>query len=288
VATSTKTQLVFDLLPNETPFFRSRRGNFTLYCGDSLKLLAAMPDECVDLIFADPPYFLSNGGITCHAGKMVSVNKGDWDKSEGVDENHAFNSNWLGQCQRILRRDGTIWVSGTSHVIHSVGFALQQLGFKLLNDITWYKRNAPPNLSCRYFTHSTETVIWAAKSTKSKHVFNYAEMRSQANGKQMRNLWLFDDAPEEDGSKFPEDVWQIGAPNAREKVLGKHPTQKPLALLRRIIEASSLTDQVVLDPFNGSGTTGIAAVDLGRRYIGIDADRDFLNLSRMRFEQVER
>jgi site-specific DNA-methyltransferase (adenine-specific) len=119
-----------------------------IYQGDCLKILAAIPEDSVDLVFADPPYFLSNGGITCHAGRMVSVNKGDWDKSKGADANHEFNRAWLAACQRVLKPNGSIWVSGTSHVIHSVGFAMQQLNFKLLNDISWVKPNPSPNLSC--------------------------------------------------------------------------------------------------------------------------------------------
>jgi len=165
------------------PYFEDQHHRFTLYQGDSLLLLAQMPEDCVDLILADPPYFLSNDGITCHAGKMVSVNKGEWDRSQGPDGNHEFNRAWLAACQRVLRPDGTIWVSGTSHLIHSVGFAMQQLGMKLLNDISWVKPNPPPNLSCRYFTHATETIIWAAKNRKSEHKFNYERMREMNGGK---------------------------------------------------------------------------------------------------------
>src|SRR4029077_466144 len=134
------------------PVFHDSKHHIKIYQGDCLEILAAIPEGCVDLIFADPPYFLSNNGITCHAGKMVSVNKGDWDKSRGADANHEFNRAWLAACQRVLKPNGAIWVSGTSHVIHSVGFAMQQLGFKLLNDISGVKPNPPPNLSCRYFT----------------------------------------------------------------------------------------------------------------------------------------
>jgi site-specific DNA-methyltransferase (adenine-specific) len=147
------------------------------------------PESSVDLIFVDPPYFLSNGGITCHAGKMVSVHKGDWDKSRGPDANHEFNRAWLSASQRVLKPNGSIWVSGTAHVIHSVGFAMQQLGFKLLNDISWVKPNPPPNLSCRYFTHATETIIWAAKNAKSRHTFNYKHLKEINRGKQMKSVW---------------------------------------------------------------------------------------------------
>jgi site-specific DNA-methyltransferase (adenine-specific) len=163
-----------------------------LYHGNSLELLDAIaakyPDGRFDAIFADPPYFLSNGGITCHAGKMVKVDKGDWDVSRGPELNHEFNTEWLRRCQRVLKPNGTIWVTGTHHVIFSIGYAMQQLGYKILNDIAWEKPNPPPNLSCRYFTHSTETVLWAAKSRESKHTFNYDAMRA-VTGKQMKTVW---------------------------------------------------------------------------------------------------
>jgi site-specific DNA-methyltransferase (adenine-specific) len=195
-----------------------------LYHNNCLEVLDAIaarhPEGRFDMIFADPPYFLSNGGITCHAGKMVSVHKGDWDQSRGWEWNHEFNTEWLRRCQRVLKPNGTLWVTGTHHVIFSVGFALQQLGFKLLNDIAWEKPNPPPNLSCRYFTHSTETILWAAKNQKSKHVFNYAAMRA-VTGKQMKT------------------VWTMTSPKNGEKAFGKHPTQKPVELLERCILAST-------------------------------------------------
>jgi site-specific DNA-methyltransferase (adenine-specific) len=224
------------------------------------------PDGVFDMIFADPPYFLSNGGITCHAGRMVSVHKGDWDTSKGPEENHNFNREWLSRCQKLLKPNGTIWVSGTAHAIHSVGFAMQQLGFKLLNDITWVKPNPPPNLSCRYFTHATETVIWAAKNEKSKHCFDYQLMRKMAGGKQMKSIWT------------------IAAPNGDEKVFGKHPTQKPVQLLERVILASTREGDLVFDPFAGSSTTGVAAAKLGRRFVGCELEPDYVILSRRRLE----
>src|SRR5271169_6333926 len=243
------------------PVFRDDRHHIRIYQGDCLDILAAMPADCVDLIFADPPYFLSNGGITCHAGRMVSVNKGKWDKSRGPDANHEFNRAWLAACQRVLKPNGTIWVSGTSHVIHSVGFAMQQLGFKLLNDITWVKPNPPPNLSCRYFTHATETLIWAAKSAKSRHTFNYKLMKETNRGKQMKS------------------VWEIRPPENWEKRFGKHPTQKPVALLERILRASTSEGDVVLDPFAGGGTTLVSALGLRRQAIGGDLSADSISLS---------
>jgi site-specific DNA-methyltransferase (adenine-specific) len=243
------------------PVFQDSKLHVKIYQGDCLEILAAIPGEVVDLIFADPPYFLSNGGITCRAGRMVSVNKGDWDRSRGPDEDHEFNRAWLAACQRVLKPNGTIWVSGTSHVIHSVGFAMQQLGFKLLNDITWVKPNPPPNLSCRYFTHATETIIWAAKNERSRHTFHYAEMKQRAGGKQMKS------------------VWEILPPEREEKRFGKHPTQKPLALLERILLASSSDGDLVLDPFIGSGTTAIASLRLSRQIVAIDLNEPSINLT---------
>lgn len=235
------------------PAFHDPVHHIKIFQGDSLQLLRAIPQESVDIIFADPPYFLSNDGITCHAGRMVSVNKGQWDKSRGAEANHAFNREWLGLCQRVLKPNGTIWVSGTAHVIHSVGFAMQQLEFKLLNDITWVKPNPPPNLSCRYFTHATETLIWAAKNKKSRHTFHYRLMKELAGGKQMKS------------------VWQIAPPEREEKRFGKHPAQKPLALLERILLAASNEGDLILDPFLGSGTTAVAAIRARRYVVGFEA-----------------
>jgi site-specific DNA-methyltransferase (adenine-specific) len=250
------------------PVFHDPKHDIKIYQGDCLEILAAMPPDCVDLIFADPPYFLSNNGITCHAGRMVSVNKGEWDRSRGADANHEFNRAWLAACQRVLKPNGTIWVSGTSHVIHSVGFAMQQLEFKLLNDISWVKPNPPPNLSCRYFTHATETLIWAAKNKKSRHKFNYKLMREMAGGKQMKS------------------VWKIYPPGREEKRFGKHPTQKPIALVERIILASSDEDDIVLDPFLGAGTTAMSALRLKRRFRGIEIDSKWLSISQKRIRDA--
>ncbi|MCX6750129.1 MAG: site-specific DNA-methyltransferase [Candidatus Pacearchaeota archaeon] len=244
-----------------TIYYDNPEHSIRLLKGDCIEVLNRAKENCVDMIFADPPYFLSNGGITCHAGKMVSVNKGKWDESKGVIENHKFSLEWLKACQRILNPNGTIWVSGTAHIIYSVGFAMQELGFKILNDIIWYKHNAPPNLSCRYFTHSTEIVLWAAKNEKSKHYFNYDLLKKMNNGRQMRN------------------VWEITAPTAEEKRFGKHPTQKPVELLNRIILASTKKGDLVLDPFTGSSTTGVSAILLDRRFVGIDLEDDYLKLS---------
>lgn len=255
--------------PTLEPYYAdSPEENFVLYQGDSLSLLPQLAPESFDFIFADPPYFLSNGGMTCKSGKMVSVDKGKWDRSAGIQANHAFNRAWLEQCQRSLKPNGTLMISGTHHTIYSIGFALQELGFKILNDITWFKPNAPPNLCCRYFTHSTETILWAARGDRSRHTFNYAEMKEENGGKQMRSMWTFT------------------APRKEEKLHGKHPTQKPLALLDRIIRAATQEGDRVLDPFNGSGTTGIAAAMNGRRYAGIELNEEYLELSINRYRDV--
>lgn len=241
-----------------------------LILGDCLDKLKEIPSESIDMIFADPPYFLSNDGITCKGGKAVSVNKGDWDKSMGIAEDHIFNRNWLTECQRILKKDGTIWVSGTSHVIFSIGFGMQELGFKIINNIAWEKPNPPPNLSCRYFTHSTETIIWAGKNEKTKHTFNYDIMRNMNGGKQMKT------------------VWNILPPKTSEKTNGKHPTQKPLELLERIILASTNIGDVILDPFMGSGTTGVAAIKHNRSFIGIEMNPEYLELAQKRINELEK
>lgn len=243
------------------PYFYDKDRYIKLFQGDCIEILKQAPENCVDVIFADPPYFLSNGGITCRAGKMVSVHKGNWDKSRGVEENHAFNLTWLQACQQALKPDGTLWVSGTMHIIYSVGYAMQQLGFKILNDIVWQKKNPPPNLSCRYFTHSSEIVLWAAKNSRSKHIFNYKLMKEMNSGKQMKN------------------VWTMNAPPKKEKIYGKHPTQKPIELLSRIIQAASNEKDLILDPFCGSSSTGVAALMLNRKYVGIELSEDFLKLS---------
>ncbi|HTV43129.1 MAG TPA: site-specific DNA-methyltransferase [Candidatus Sulfotelmatobacter sp.] len=281
---------------HESPFIR-------LYHGDCFQLLDAIaaryPHGRFDAIFADPPYFLSNGGITCHAGKMVKVDKGDWDKSRGPELNHEFNREWLARCRRVLKPNGTIWVSGTLHVIFSIGYAMQQLGFKILNDIAWEKPNPPPNLSCRYFTHSTETILWAARDEKSKHTFNYDAMRA-VTGKQMKTVWRNlsesregregneeDELPSRSSrsSRDPSSIWTLSAPGSDEKIHGKHPTQKPVGLIERCLLASTNPGDLVLDPFLGGGTTAIAALKLKRGCVGIELDEAHAKLAKKRIER---
>lgn len=242
--------------------------NIRLILGDTFKNLAKIEPKTIDCIFADPPYFLSNDGISVSGGKQVSVNKADWDKGMTLNEKHKFNRKWIRMCKQVLKEDGTIWISGTMHNIYSIGMALEQEGFKILNNITWEKRNPPPNLACRCFTHSTETIIWAKKdSKKAKHFFNYDLMKEINGGKQMK------------------DVWQGSLTSKKEKIEGKHPTQKPEYLLERIIKASTRQGDIILDPFNGSGTTGVVAKRFGRKYIGIDNVEEYLELSKKRIQK---
>ena len=243
--------------------------NFKLILGDSFKELKKIKEKSIDMIFADPPYFLSVEVITCSGGKIVSVNKGDWDKKKNLDEKHKFNRKWIRLCYKILKDDGTIWISGTMHNIYSIGMALEQEGFKIINNITWKKLNPPPNISCRFFVHSTETILWAKKDLKkAKHKFNYEVMKSLNGGKQAK------------------DVWESSLTKPSEKKQGKHPTQKPIEILEKLILASTDEGDLILDPFNGSGTTGIAATRLNRKYIGIDNEKEFLDLTIRRKENI--
>lgn len=265
----------------------SRSKDYVLYQGDSLELLEEFEPHTFDLIFADPPYFLSNGGFTCSGGKRAPVKKGDWDASQGIDGDHQFTSQWLKACQRLLKPSGSIWVSGTQHVIFSVGFAMQQLGYKLLNTVTWYKPNASPNLACRYFTHSTELLIWASPSSKGKlqHQFNYQDMKRANGGKQMRDVWALPQTGDEELAADENGrLWSMTSAKPSEKTHGRHPTQKPTALLERILDACTDDDALVLDPFCGSGTTGVAALSKGRRFVGLERDASYLELTRKRLE----
>ena len=251
-------------------YYTNETGSFSLINGDTFKELKKFKDKTFEMIFADPPYFLSNDGITCSSGKMVSVNKGDWDRTLTQEDKHIFNKKWIRECYRILKDTGTIWISGTLHNIYSIGMALEEEGFKILNNITWQKTNPPPNLACKTFTHSTETILWARKDLKNvKYTFNYEVMKQMNGNKQMK------------------DVWTTSLTKPSEKKQGKHPTQKPLDILDKIILASTKENDLILDPFCGSSTTGISAVKLNRKYIGIDNKKEYLDLSIRRYEELE-
>jgi len=249
------------------PYYRSRDKNFYLLHGDSKQLLPKFEHK-FDMIFADPPYFLSNNGLSIQSGKIVSVNKGKWDKSLGTEYVNNFNREWLTLARDKMKDNGTIWISGTMHNIFSVGQILIELGFKILNVVTWQKSNPPPNFSCRYFTHSTEQIIWARKLPKVPHYFNYELMKELNGNKQMK------------------DVWKLPAIAPWEKSCTKHPTQKPLSVLTRIILASTQPNAWILDPFAGSSTTGIASNLLGRRYLGIDMETEYLDISKARKKEL--
>ena len=250
------------------PYFKSEDKNFYLLHGDTMELLPKFQHK-FDMVFADPPYFLSNNGLSIQSGKIVSVNKGNWDKSEGFEHINNFNREWLSLVRDKMKDDATIWISGTMHNIFSVGQILTELGFKILNVITWEKTNPPPNFSCRYFTYSTEQIIWARKEPKVPHYFNYDLMKQLNDDKQMK------------------DVWKLSAIAPWEKSCGKHPTQKPLSVLSRLILASTKPNAWILDPFAGSSTTGIASNLANRRYLGIDKELEFLEISKNRKLEIE-
>jgi site-specific DNA-methyltransferase (adenine-specific) len=249
---------------------------FELHCEDALVALRTMKAESIDLVFADPPYFLSNDGFTVKSGQMASVNKGEWDRSLGFQEELEFHKAWIQECLRVLKPTGSLFISGTYHSIYKCGFLLQSLGARIVNDLVWFKPNGAPALAGRNFTASHETLIWATKSKNAKHFFDYAGSKKWVDsrdkllnpGKQMRSVWSIPTTP------------------AREKLIGSHPTQKPIALLERIITLCSEPAATVLDPFCGSGTTGVVSVTHGRRFIGIDLDPDYINLSRGRISEA--
>jgi len=260
----------------QKPYYK--KNNFTLYNANSLEFLKTLPENSIDMIFADPPYFLSSGSFTCQAGKRVSVKKGDWDLSNGTKKNFEFHKEWIEACRRVLKPKGTIWISGTYHSIYQCGFALEVNKFHILNDISWFKPNASPNLSCRFFTASHETLLWARKDKSAKHTFNYDIVKNR-------------DWPE-DQLKKPglqmRSVWSINTPKPTEKTFGKHPTQKPVDLLKRIVLASTNVGDTILDPFTGSSTTGLAAYFYGRNFIGVDMEDKYLDLSIKRFEELRK
>jgi site-specific DNA-methyltransferase (adenine-specific) len=251
--------------------WKSEDGKSALHVLDCLEFMKTLPPDSIDCIWTDPPYLLSNDGITCVGGRRVRVNKGEWDRSHGIDRDHDFNRTWLAACHRILKPAGSIWVSGTSHVYPSVGMAMQQLGYRILNDIVWEKPGPPPNLGCRCFTHCTEILLWATKAekgSKHKHTFNYQAMKAENDGKQMKSLWRF------------------SPPAHDEKRFGKHPTQKPVALIARCLRATTAPRDLVFDPFAGSGSTGVAALKLGRHFVGCELDGEYAQLAAQRLSET--
>ena len=255
-----------------SPFYYDGASKIKLYNLDTFSFFTNIPDNCVDLIFADPPYFLSSGGITCGSGKRVSVDKGEWDKSRNIEAVHEFNKKWLLESKRILKKNGSIWVCGTFHNIFSVGFALQELGYKILNNVVWEKQDPPPNLTQKYFTHASEHLIWASKTKHSKHTFNYDLLKIISNGKPMKSVW--------------RDIWKMPSVNNSEKNFGKHPTQKPEEVVKRAIIASSNVNDLVFDPFCGSGTTGVVCKKLNRRFVGIDNNIEYLKIAKKRLSAI--
>lgn len=249
-------------------YYQSTDENFSLYKGDSLQILSQISNQ-FDMIFADPPYFLSNGGKKIQGRRMVSVNKGEWDKKKSSDDIDKFNQEWINQCKPLLKDNGTIWVCGTYHNIFSVEKCLKNAGFRIINIITWQKSDPTPTWGNLHFNFSSEYIIWAKKTPMANHYFNY-ELMKQLNG----------------GNLMP-DVWKLPTVGLWEKTCGKHPTQKPLRLLYRIILASTKVGEIILDPFAGSSTTGIAANLLGRKFIGIEQDEDFLLLGKKRKMDIE-
>lgn len=259
------------------------KNNFTLLKGDSFKLLKKIEPKTIDLIFADPPYFLSSGGVTCHAGKQVLVDKGEWDITKSIEEKLKFHRKWIGLCRNVLSDNGTIMISSTLHSVYAIGVALEMEGFSIINNIIWRKTNPAPNLACRSLTHSTETIIWARKqistNKKGKHYFDYNTMKEINGGKQMKDVWFFEVSEPE--------IFESATTNRKEKKFGNHPTQKPLVLLERLIIMASKEGDVILDPFNGSGTTGIVANRFNRKYIGIELNKEYLELTIKRFMEVQ-
>lgn len=267
--------------------------NIRLYNCDCFKFFETMQDNTFDMIFADPPYFLSNGTFTCQNGKMVSVKKGNWDIGNGVEENFNFHLKWLKECKRILKNNGTLWVSGTYHSIYQCGYALQLLDYHILNDIAWLKPNAAPNLSCRFFTASHETLIWARKNKKGKHTFNYDKIKNWNDNykKEIKCSYCGKtdkyEILHETGNQM-RSVWAINTPKKEEKIFGKHPTQKSLDLLKRIIIASTNEGDLILDPFAGSCTTGVACKMYNRSFVGVDIESNFLDIGKNRIKSVKK
>ncbi len=241
-----------------------------VYRVDCVELMRLMPAGSVDAIFADPPYRLSGGGLTVKSGRLAPVDKGRWDRSGGFRRDHEFNVRWLRAARRVLKPDGTLWVTGTHHIIFSLGFALQRLGFRIINSVVWQKPDPPPNALHTAFTHAHETLIWASKARGARHTFNYDLINSPDPGSQMSS------------------VWRIPAVSKSEKAHGYHPTQKPLRLVRRALLASTQEGDLVFDPFCGSGTTAVAAKELNRFFAGAELEEEFAELAGRRIRATVR
>ena len=250
------------------PFYQTGNKEFVLYHGDTMELIGNICKQ-VDMIFADPPYFLSKNISTRINGTWKTFEKGEWDRVRSQDDINAFNRKWLSECRNVLKEDGTIFVSGTYHNIFSVATCMVELVYKILNIIVWQKSDAKPTLSRNYFNFTTEYIVWARKNEKISHFFN-CDLMEQLNG----------------GVRM-SDVWRIPFLSSWELKCGKHPTQKPLRLLNRIILASTHEGDTILDPFAGSCTTGIAANLLGRNFIGIDQDADYLMYGIRRKQEID-
>src|SRR5882724_5015933 len=242
--------------------------------GDSIQVMASLPPESVDMIFADPPYNLQlQGDLHRPNNSKVDGVDDSWDKFADFATYDRFTTDWLKAARRILKPDGTIWVIGSYHNIFRVGASLQDLGFWILNDVVWRKTNPMPNFRGRRFTNAHETMIWCAKDADARYCFNYEAMKSLNDDLQMRSDWLLpicnggERIKDEDGHKA-------------------HPTQKPEALLHRVILAGTKPGAVVLDPFFGTGTTGVVAKRLGRHFIGIERERAYVDVARKRLAKV--
>lgn len=240
-----------------SPYF-NENDNFILYEGDCNSVLDKLTDH-VDMIFADPPYFLSNQKKTTAFGKQKIRDKGEWDHVLPWEDMNAFNKKWLSKCRRLLNENGTIWVCGTYHNIYSVEQSLIELGYKILNIVVWQKLDPPPTPYGGRLNFSAEYIIWARKNDNVPHCFNY-DLLKQYNG----------------GVEMP-DVWKFARPGFWERSCGKHPTQKPLRLIYRILQTCTKEGFTVLDPFAGSCTTGIAANLMGRKFIGIEINNEYLD-----------
>jgi site-specific DNA-methyltransferase (adenine-specific) len=241
-----------------------------VYLADCVELMRLMPAACVNVLFTDPPYRLSGGGVTVKSGRVTSVDKGEWNRSMGFQKDHEWNARWLREARRVLKPDGTLWVSGTHHVVFSLGFALQSLYFRIINQIAWVKPDPPPNAMHTAFTHAHETLLRASKGKGARHTFNYDLINSPDPTVQVSSIWRIPTVPR------------------REKLQGYHPTQKPLRLIRRALLASTKEGDLVFDPFCGSGTTAVAAKELNRTFVGTELEEEFAGLATRRIAATER